>query len=66
MNWKEIQPVYSKGDQPRVFFGRNDTKADDFTYMWNLKKKKQMNKHNYTEIVIDTGTKQMVASREGE
>ena len=25
---KEIQPVRSKGDQPRVFFGRNDAKAE--------------------------------------
>ena len=25
---KEIQPVHSKGDQPRVFFGRNDAKAE--------------------------------------
>ena len=24
---KEIQPVHSKGDQPWVFFGRNDAKA---------------------------------------
>ena len=25
---KKIQPVHSKGDQPWVFFGRNDTKAE--------------------------------------
>ena len=25
---KEIQPVHSKGDQPWVFFGRNDPKAE--------------------------------------
>ena len=25
---KEIQPVLSKGDQPWVFFGRNDAKAE--------------------------------------
>ena len=25
---KEIQPVHSKGDQPSVFFGRNDAKAE--------------------------------------
>ena len=25
---KEIQPVYSKGDQSRLFFGRNDAKAE--------------------------------------
>ena len=24
---KEIQPVHSKGDQPWVFFGRNDAKV---------------------------------------
>ena len=28
LDWKEIQPVYSKRDQPWVFFGRNDTKAE--------------------------------------
>ena len=25
---KDIQPVRPKGDQPRVFFGRNDAKAE--------------------------------------
>ena len=25
---KEIQPVHSKGDQPWVFFGRNDAKTE--------------------------------------
>ena len=25
---KEVQPVHSKGDQPWVFFGRNDAKAE--------------------------------------
>ena len=28
MDCKEIQPVHPKGDQPRVFFGRNDAKAE--------------------------------------
>ena len=28
LDYKEIQPVYSKGDQPWVFFGRNDAKAE--------------------------------------
>ena len=28
LDCKEIQPVRSKGDQPRVFFGRNDAKAE--------------------------------------
>ena len=28
LDCKEIQPVHSKGDQPRVFFGRNDPKAE--------------------------------------
>ena len=26
--YKEIQPVHSEGDQPWVFFGRNDAKAE--------------------------------------
>ena len=25
---KEIQPVYSKGDQPWVFFGKDDARAE--------------------------------------
>ena len=28
LNWKEIQPVHSEGDQPWDFFGRNDAKAE--------------------------------------
>ena len=28
LDYKEIQPVHSKGDQPWVFFGKNDAKAD--------------------------------------
>ena len=28
LNCKEIQPVHSKGDQPWMFFGRNDAKAE--------------------------------------
>ena len=29
MNYKEIQPVHSKGDQSWVFFGRTDAKAEN-------------------------------------
>ena len=29
LDCKEIQPVHSKGDQPWVFFGRNDAKAEN-------------------------------------
>ena len=28
LDCKEFQPVHSKGDQPWVFFGRNDDKAE--------------------------------------
>ena len=28
LDWKEIQPVHSKGDQSWVFFARNDAKAE--------------------------------------
>ena len=28
LDCKEIQPVHSKGDQPWVFIGRNDAKAE--------------------------------------
>ena len=33
LNCKEIQPVHSKGDQPWVFFGRNNAKAET-TVLW--------------------------------
>ena len=28
LDWKEIQPVHSEGDQPWDFFGMNDVKAE--------------------------------------
>ena len=28
LDWKEIQPVHSEGDQPWDFFGRNDAEAE--------------------------------------
>ena len=28
LDCKEIQPVHSEGDQPRDYFGRNNTKAE--------------------------------------
>ena len=28
LDYKEIQPVHSKGDQPCVFFGRTDVEAE--------------------------------------
>ena len=28
LDWKEIQPVHSKGDQSWVFIGRTDAKAE--------------------------------------
>ena len=28
LDFKEIQPVHSEGDQPWVFFGRNDAKLE--------------------------------------
>ena len=33
LDYKEIQPVYSKGDQPWVFFGRNDAE-DEALILW--------------------------------
>ena len=33
LDCKEIQPVHSKGDQPWVFFGRNDAEAET-TILW--------------------------------
>ena len=35
LDCKEIQPVHSKGDQPWVFFGRNDAKAE-IPVLWPL------------------------------
>ena len=36
LDCKEIQPVHSKGDQPWVFFGRNDAKAVKLQYFGHL------------------------------
>ena len=33
LDCKEIQPVHSKGDQPRVFFGRIDAKLQYFGHL---------------------------------
>ena len=35
LDCKEIQPVHSKRDQPWVFFGRNDAKAETLV-LWHL------------------------------
>ena len=35
LDYKEIQPAHSKGDQPWVFFGRNDAKAET-PVLWHL------------------------------
>ena len=35
LDCKEIQPVHSEGDQPWVFFGNNDAKADT-PVLWHL------------------------------
>ena len=34
LDCKKIQPVHSKGDQPWVFFGRNDAKAET-SVLWS-------------------------------
>ena len=39
LDCKEIQPIHSKGDQPWVFFGRNDAKAETRYFvhlMWRV------------------------------
>ena len=36
LDYKEIQPVHSKGDQSWVFFGRNDAKAEKLQYFGHL------------------------------
>ena len=35
LDCKEIQPVHSEGDQPWVFFGRNDAEAET-PVLWHL------------------------------
>ena len=37
LDCKEIQPVHSEGDQPWVFFGRNDAKAETSTLATSCK-----------------------------
>ena len=37
LDYKEIQPVHSEGDQPWDFFGRNDAKAET-PVLWPLEK----------------------------
>ena len=41
LDCKEIQPVYSEGDQPWDFFGRNDAEAEAPIF-WLPNKKKQL------------------------
>ena len=36
LDYKKIQPAHSKGDQPWVFFGRNDAKAETPQYLGHL------------------------------
>ena len=36
LDCKELQPVHSKGDQPWVFFGRNDAKVLKLQYFGHL------------------------------
>ena len=36
LDCKEIQPFHSKGDQPWVFFGRNDAKVEKLQYLGHL------------------------------
>ena len=38
LDCKEIQPVYSEGDQPWDFFGRNDAKAE-IQYFGHLRRR---------------------------
>ena len=35
LDCKEVQPVHSEGDQPWLFFGRNDAKAET-PVLWHL------------------------------
>ena len=42
LDCKEIQPVHSKGDQPWVFFGRNDAKAET-PILWPPRAKSWLN-----------------------
>ena len=39
LDYKEIQPVHSEGDQPWDFFGRNDAKDFDAGRDWGQEEK---------------------------
>ena len=41
LDYKEIQPVHPEGDQPWVFFGRNDAKAET-PVLWPSDAKNQL------------------------
>ena len=41
LDWKEIQPVHSKGDHPWVFFERSDAKAETLI-LWSSDVKSQL------------------------
>ena len=41
LDCKEIQPVYSEGDQPWIFFGRNDAEAET-PIVWSPDAKSQL------------------------
>ena len=40
LDCKEIQPVHSKGNKPRIFIGRTDAKAEA-PILWSLDVKSQ-------------------------
>ena len=43
LDCKEIQPVHSKGDQPSVFFGRTDAKAET-PILWLMRRADSLEK----------------------
>ena len=50
LDYKEIQPLHSEGDQPWNFFGRNDAKAET-PVLWPPLVKFTVDRHNLFEIL---------------
>ena len=56
LDCKEIQPVHSNGDQPWVFFGRNDAKAET-PVLWPLHGKYMGKQQEHCQTLFLGGSK---------
>ena len=62
LDWKEIQPVHSKGDHPWVFFERSDAKAET-PILWPLDAKSWLI-WKYSDAWNDWGQEEMGATED--